>query len=434
MLDHEMPGYLASVHVTKLQSAARLAGLRWKSGTPGYDKAGIIEKLSFSPSIMRACVAQLKRMEAGEGFNQTRTSGDNPFTADIKDEISHTPPQVKTEVSSASADALISGVLRRLESLEGYAISADTAETIARDEATKQTRPIISTVNSGFKDIDSRLEALEASKPVQINIGEIRLPEVSGQHERFPRMAKWLNLRVKSDKGEILSRTHCLLIGPAGTGKTTAAVAFAKMLGLDLYAQPLTVDAFGVTGFISPNGEIIETEFSRAWKNGGVLLWDELSMSAKDAIGALNSALANGFIALPGVGNIKAHPDFYFIAGDNSDTGASALFSARELLDGATLDRFIRLDWPVDLKLEQNLCNGYTDWLAAVRAIRAFIAQRDVAHVGATPRAVIMGSQALQAGCFSRLEILEDTCRKGVLIESWPQVLNLPEVATFLRG
>lgn len=433
MLDHEMPGYLASVHVTKLQSAARLAGLRWKSGTPGYDKAGIIERLRASPSIMRACVAQLKRMEAGEGFNQTRTSGDNPFASDIEDEIAHTPPSEKTEVSAVS-DVLISGILRRIDSLEGYAISADTAETIARGEATKQTRPIIASTNEALRAIHTRLDTLEASRPVQINIGEIKLPEISGQHERFPRMARWLNLRVKSDKGEILSRTHCLLIGPAGTGKTTAAVAFARMMNLDLYAQPLTVDAFGVTGFISPNGEIIETEFSRAWKNGGVLLWDELSMSAKDAIGALNSALANGFIALPGVGNVKAHPDFYFIAGDNSDTGASALFSARELLDGATLDRFIRLDWPVDLKLEQNLCNGYTDWLMAVRAIRAFITQRDIAHVGATSRAVIMGSQALQAGCFSRLEILEDTCRKGVLIESWPQVLNLPEVATFLRG
>jgi len=429
MLDHEMPGYLASVHVTKLQSAARLAGLRWKSGTPGYDKAGIIERLRASPSIMRACVAQLKRMEAGEGFDQSRTSEDNPFAADIEDETSHTPPSEKTEVSAVS-DALISGILRRIDSLENYAISADTAETIAG----KKDAPIAQALRQVSERLSARLDALEVSRPVQISIGPITLPAITGQHERFSRMARWLNLRVKSDKGEILSRTHCLLIGPAGTGKTTAAVAFARMMNLDLYAQPLTVDAFGVTGFISPNGEIIETEFSRAWKNGGVLLWDELSMSAKDAIGALNSALANGFIALPGVGNVKAHPDFYFIAGDNSDTGASALFSARELLDGATLDRFIRLDWPVDLKLEQNLCNGYTDWLMAVRAIRAFIAQRDIAHVGATSRAVIMGAQALQAGCFSRLEILEDTCRKGVLIESWPQVLNLPEVATFLRG
>ena len=55
--------YLQAVHIIKLQSAARLSGLRWKSGTPGYDKAGIIEKLQYSPSIMRATIAHLKRQE-----------------------------------------------------------------------------------------------------------------------------------------------------------------------------------------------------------------------------------------------------------------------------------------------------------------------------------------------------------------------------------
>jgi len=201
MLDHEMPGYLASVHVTKLQSAARLAGLRWKSGTPGYDKAGIIERLRASPSIMRACVAQLKRMEAGEGFDQSRTSEDNPFAADIEDETSHTPPSEKTEVSAVS-DALISGILRRIDSLENYAISADTAETIAG----KKDAPIAQALRQVSERLSARLDALEVSRPVQISIGPITLPAITGQHERFSRMARWLNLRIKSDKGEILSR------------------------------------------------------------------------------------------------------------------------------------------------------------------------------------------------------------------------------------
>ena len=427
----EARDYLHTVHVTKLQSAARLAGLRWKSGTPGYDKAGIIDRLTFTPSILHACVAQLQRMERGEGMNSGQ-SNPGSFLDDIAEETAQGVQQTSTE-NPPSTDNRIPEILRRIDIIEGTIlphISRDSAEILAKAITHQAIRPLSDTL----KTITQRLETLETSKPVQINIGEIKLPEVSGQHERFPRMAKWLNLRVKGTDGAVLSRTHCLLVGPAGTGKTTAAMAFARMMGLDLYAQPVTADAFGVTGFVSATGEIIETEFSRAWKNGGVLLWDELSISLPDALAALNSALANGFIALPGIGNVKAHPDFYFVAGDNSDTGASAMFSARSTLDGATLDRFIRIDWPVDLKLESSLANGYTRWLDCVRAIRAFIADRDIQHVGATSRAVIQGAQALQAGCFTPTEILEDTCKKGILADSWAQVLNLPAVQVFLKG
>jgi hypothetical protein len=422
--------FLQGVNIIKLQSAARLAGLRWKSGAPGYDKAGIIARLSESPSIMRATIAALARMEGGEG---PAKPVHNSLLDDLAEEQQspageRSEPPARTE-HAPMPDALASGILRRLEALEGYAISRESAATIVQQELAPYQRK----VETETAALRARLDALEASRPVQINIGPITLPAVSGQHERFPRMAKWLNVRsVEGDT--VKARTHVLLIGPAGTGKTTAAVAFARMMNLEIYAQPLCMDYTGVTGFITATGEVIETEFSRAWKNGGVLLWDELSMSAPDAVGALNSALANGFLALPGVGNIPAHRDFYFIAGDNSDTGASMLFNARSLLDGASLDRFIRIDWPVDLKLEQSLANGNAAWLACVRAIRAFIQARDIQHVGATSRAVIQGSAALSTGAFSREEILEDTCKKGALAAEWSRVIELREVQQFLRG
>lgn len=305
----ELVAYLQGANVLKLTSAARLAGLSFKNGTPGYDKAGIIEKLSRSPAILRACVATLKRQDAG--FSPSPKP--NPFAESLSD-----PDEVKAPASPVSSlspapvsDALISGITRRLAALEGYAIGKDQADTISRQNDAPHARAL----SDLSTRVNARLEALEARTPVQINIGPISLPPITGQHERFPRMAKWLNVRV-IDGETVKARTHVLLIGPAGTGKTTAAVAFAQMMDLDLYAQPLCMDYTGVTGFITATGEVIETEFTRAWKNGGVLLWDELSMSAPDAVGALNSALANGFISLPGIGNVKAHKDFYFIAGD----------------------------------------------------------------------------------------------------------------------
>jgi len=424
-----MADYLAGVNIVRLQYCARQAGLRWKSGAPGYDKAGIIEKLRFSPSMMRATVSAAQRQEQG-------ATGNNPFADDIAEESKAAPAPVQSQPAQTGEipGAAIQALSGRVERLETYAVSRTQAEFIAAQVYAEESRPLANEVQSLAHETRARLAELEARKPVQFTIEGVKTPEITGQHAMFPELVQWLTLRAKDDAGNITSRTNVFLVGPAGTGKTSAAVAFAKMKGLELYAQPLTMDAFGVVGFTTATGEIIQTEFSRAWRHGGVFLWDEISMSAPDAIGALNSALANGFIALPGVGNVKAHPDFYCIVGDNSDTGANAKFSARNSIDGATLDRFITLTWDIDPVIEAKMSGGFDKWLSAVRAIRAFIEKGGIEHVGATPRAVITGALALQAGTLTREQILRATCCKGILRETWPQVLNLPAVQSFIQG
>ncbi len=278
-------------------------------------------------------------------------------------------------------------------------------------------------LSSQINALGERVSTLAKTAPVQFTINNQTLPPIEGQHENFPRMVRWLG-----------ARKHVILIGPASSGKTSAAFAFAKMMSLPLYAQPLTMDSFGVLGYLSPTGERVETEFTRAWINGGVFLWDELSMSAPEALGALNAALANGICPIPGIGTIPHHPNFYCIAADNSDTGASLKYGARSVMDGASLDRFIRIEWPISPSIEKKLGASAPDWLACVHAIREFIDQHQLQHVGATMRALIFGLEALQSGAFTRIEILEDTLRKGILIDSWGDILRLPAVQTFLWG
>jgi len=209
-------------------------------------------------------------------------------------------------------------------------------------------------------------------------------------------------------------------------------------MNLPLYSQPLSLDSTAVLGFVTATGGIVETEFYKAWTQGGVFLWDEITMSSPDAVGALNAALSAGFCTLAGIGTVKKHRNFYCIAGDNSDTGASMEYSARSVLDGASLDRFRRIDWPVDPDIETDMAGNHIAWLRAVRAIRAFIKANDIAHVGATPRGIIAGAQALSSGLFEgsagRREVLEDTMRKGVLIADWARVEALPEIRSFLAG
>lgn len=288
----------------------------------------------------------------------------------------------------------------------------------------ESTEAALVDIRANLATLAAELETLRQRAPVQFTIEGVKLPPIEGQHFNFARMVKWLEL------GQ-----NVLLIGPAGTGKTTAAIKFAELKGLEFYAQPLTMDAFGVFGYTSPDGRIIDTEFSRAWKHGGVFLWDEMSMSSADALGALNAALANKLAPLPGVGTIPPHPSFYMIGADNADTGASLKFAARTLLDGASLDRFVRIEWPIDPEVESSMAHGFSDWLAAVRAIREFIESREIQHVGATPRAVLAGAKALKSGLLTRREILEDTCKKGILArDNWNDVLRLPAVRAFLEG
>ena len=412
-----------ATNVIRLMQAAREVGLRFKNGELG--KQGIIERLLQNRAMTLAAMAVIQR-KAKEG----NVSVPNPFSEDIAEE-SETSAAV-TPIAQASSEAL-QGLEKRVESCEK--LSAGVVSSLGKLAAN-----VDSVRNDGantalrVSDLETRVQKLSERTPVVFNINGCETPQVSGQHHRFPELVKWLSLRKIDPETRKGPRTHILLIGPASSGKTTAALEYAQLRGLELYAQPLTMDSFGVVGYTTPEGKRVETEFTRAWINGGVFLWDELSMSAPEAIGTLNSALANGFIPIPGLGTVYAHPDFYCIAGDNSDTGATLKYGARSLLDGASLDRFVTIEWEIDPTIEENCAGAYSSWLHAVRAIRAEIAKRDIQHVGATMRAVITGAMALSAGMHSRREILDATCKKGALREQWGYFEALPAVQTFLKG
>lgn len=431
-----MVSYLQGVNIVKLQYSARQSGYKFKNG-PESAKQAIIDGLAMRPSTMRATIAHLQRMANNpDSFVQKQTipNGSNPFADDLAEETHAPIPAPAPMLQGANNPDMQETIDRVMRALGVLSDRVSTVETEKRNSAQvlqaihADTDPIKENVRGLNTAIVHIKEELQNRKPVQFVLEGVSLAPVSGQHYKFKELVFWASLDC-----------NILLIGPASSGKTTAAIEYARMNGLELYSQPLTMDSFGVLGFVGPNGNRVETEFSRAWINGGVFLWDELSMSAPEAIGALNAALANGFASFPGLGVVKKHPQFRMIAGDNSDTGANLKYGARSLLDGASLDRFIRLDWPIDLDIEQTIAGQYTGWLACVRAIRGFIESRAIEHVGATMRAVIAGCKALQTpgyrdGHITRRMILEATCKKGALAAEWSGVEALPAVSAFLQG
>lgn len=189
-----------------------------------------------------------------------------------------------------------------------------------------------------------------------------------------------------------------MLVGPAGSGKTTACQHVADAFGLPFYTNGALTGAHELTGYKDAAGHYHSTPFRRAFEGGGEYLMDEMDRSDAGAILALNSALANGFMAFPDREEpVKAHPDFIpIVAANTYGRGADRLYVGATQLDGATLDRFAVLAWDYDEALERTLA-GDDPWTAYVQAARAAASNLRVRHI-ISPRASMAGAVMRRAG------------------------------------
>lgn len=146
-----------------------------------------------------------------------------------------------------------------------------------------------------------------------------------------------------------------MLIGPAGSGKNVSIAQVADALGKKMYYTNNASNEFKLTGFIDDGGNYRQTEFYKAFKNGGVFFLDEIDCSDPSALIVINSALANGYMAFPHE-TIDKHPDFRIITAANTwGKGADLEYVGRNSLDASTLDRFDTIFFEYDENLEQSL-------------------------------------------------------------------------------
>ena len=160
------------------------------------------------------------------------------------------------------------------------------------------------------------------------------------------------------------------LAGPAGSGKNHTLEQIAKEMGLDFYFTNSVQQEYKLTGFIDAGGVFHETEFYKAFKNGGLFFLDEMDASIPEVLVLLNAAIANGYFEFPN-GKINAHENFRVVAAGNTvGNGADDNYTGRMVLDQATLDRFAIIDFDYDIKIEMYLAKGNSELVEFIESLR----------------------------------------------------------------
>lgn len=236
-------------------------------------------------------------------------------------------------------------------------------DTSTDDTSTEPSEPSTDPSNPPtMADIQDLIQsAINGAKPQP---KPTTMPSASGKLEHW---------QMPLLKAIIDTNRQALLVGGAGTGKTTIAEQIAEYLGFDVdkqfYAISLSsgVSEAHLTGRMNMKGEFIDTEFLNIVENGGVILLDEFDNADPDVLVGLNSLLANDVMSTPlrrGNEIARRAQNCYIIATANTwGNGSSGSAGyVRKQLDTATLDRFVcsKMYLGQDRRIE-NLVYGLAD-------------------------------------------------------------------------
>lgn len=205
------------------------------------------------------------------------------------------------------------------------------------------------------------LNGINLEKPKQIKeqkeIKEFEETEI--KHEKFEQI-----------KTCIENDIPVYLVGEAGTGKNHVIDQISWELGLEFYFTNSIQQEYKLTGFIDAGGVYHETEFYRAFKNGGIFFLDEIDASIPEVLVLLNMAIANKYFEFPN-GTVNAHKDFRVVAAGNTvGSGADEMYTGRMVLDQATLDRFAIIEFGYDRNIELSLAKGNEELVNFIETLR----------------------------------------------------------------
>lgn len=251
----------------------------------------------------------------------------------------------------------------------------------------------------------------EDSRPKEIHIvgpSETQKLKAGIYHEKFEDIYKFTKMGLP-----------VMLIGPTGSGKNICANQIADALELQMYYTNNASEEYKLLGFTDGYGKYKETQFYKAFKNGGLFVLDEVDNSHPSALLALNSAIGASagrlYMAFEDGNFTEAHRDFRIIALANTwGNGASRIYCGRSELDGASLDRFIQIYFDYDKKIEKSIVSD-DDLLNFFWDYRKIITDCGIRHTVTTRN--ISYAQSMKDWGFSVEQILLYTVIKELDFE-----------------
>lgn len=329
-----------------------------------------------------------------------------PYNNKIQDFIkwydeSQSGPTSDIQNTNANKD-ILEGIQKAVEDIKNIASHNKFEETIIDGIIEKAKKESIEEIKSKIVDytkefVNTTYGKLPSTIEI-INNGE--RTHVEGLfHKNFEQIIKIVSQKIP-----------LMLVGPAGSGKNHTLEQVAEALNLPFYFSNSITQEYKLTGFIDAGGTYHETEFYKAFTNGGLFFFDEIDASCAEALIIINAALANGYFDFPN-GRINAHRDFRVVAAANTfGNGADMIYVGRNQLDGATLDRFAVMEFDYDENIEKTICND-NELYNFIIDIRNAIKKRRLRFV-VSMRATINASKMLAAG------IDKETIVKTVITKS----------------
>jgi cobaltochelatase CobS len=271
------------------------------------------------------------------------------------------------------------------------------------DELKQTAEALIAKISEGFLATVPamvRAEVVNASRSIEIKVGNMPKVKLDGTHKSYEDVMRCC-----------VAGVWPMLVGPAGSGKTTLASQIAKTMKRKFYSEARVTSEYKLLGFMDAMGKYVRTQFREAYEKGGVFLLDEMDASDADALVSFNQALDNGVCPFPDK-LVTMHKDFIAIAACNTfGRGADRQYVGRNQLDAATLDRFATIFVDYD-EMVENALAGNSDWAAYVQKVRAAVAEEKVRHI-VSPRASRNGAKLL-AGGMDRQAVEESCIWKGL--------------------
>ncbi|MDD6757193.1 MAG: AAA family ATPase [bacterium] len=229
-------------------------------------------------------------------------------------------------------------------------------------------------------------------------------------HKDFEKICKLVNANIP-----------VMLTGGAGAGKNYTLEQVAEALDLDFYFSNAVNQEYKLTGFVDANGTYHETEFYKAFTKGGMFFLDEIDASSPECLVIMNSAIANKYFDFP-TGRVKAHENFRVVcAGNTYGTGADMVYVGRNVLDGATLDRFVVVPFDYDENVEKQLAYDM-ELYEFIYNLRKAVNECNLRYI-VSMRALINATKMLELG-MNKQEILKTAIIKNMQIDDLNTIYN----------